>query len=115
MKMLVDKDWCRDGMAADPEVDADAGRCHPEARGRMTPRQIVDEQAQDDGLWFRATTAPEAYLQSELRRLHASIERYDLHELADEMLSANLGSAQSMRMNIPAWAQRMRDIAGGRS
>ncbi len=35
---------------------------------------IVDEQAEDEGLWFHAITAPEAYLQQELRRLHAAIE-----------------------------------------
>lgn len=35
---------------------------------------LVDEQAEDDGLWFDATTAPEAYLQQELRRLHAAVE-----------------------------------------
>jgi hypothetical protein len=35
---------------------------------------LVDEQAEDDGLWFMAQTAPEAYLQQELRRLHAAIE-----------------------------------------
>jgi len=35
---------------------------------------IVDEQAEDEGLWFVAETAPEAYLQQELRRLHAAID-----------------------------------------
>ena len=35
---------------------------------------IVDEQAEDEALWFHAVTAPEAYLQQELRRLHAAIE-----------------------------------------
>jgi Lar family restriction alleviation protein len=35
---------------------------------------IVAEQAEDDGLWFVAQTAPEAYLQQELRRLHAAVE-----------------------------------------
>ena len=37
-------------------------------------RAIVDAQAEDDGLWFVAQTAPEAYLQQELRKLHAAIE-----------------------------------------
>lgn len=37
-------------------------------------KKIVDEQADDDGLWFKAQTAPEAYLQQELRRLHRAIE-----------------------------------------
>ena len=39
------------------------------------PLEIVQEQAEDDGLWFNAETAPEAYLQQELRRLHAAVER----------------------------------------
>lgn len=37
-------------------------------------RRIVDEQAEDEGLWFQAQTAPEAYLQRALRRLHAAVE-----------------------------------------
>jgi len=37
-------------------------------------RKIVDLQAADDGLWFEARTASEAYLQQELRKLHAAIE-----------------------------------------
>lgn len=36
--------------------------------------QLISEQAEDDGLWFVAQTAPEAYLQQELRRLHTAIE-----------------------------------------
>jgi hypothetical protein len=35
---------------------------------------VVHEQAADDGLWFIAATAPEAYLQAALRRLHAAVE-----------------------------------------
>ena len=35
---------------------------------------LVDKQAEDEGLWFEAETAPEAYLQAELRRLHSLIE-----------------------------------------
>ena len=38
------------------------------------PLDIVKAQAEDEGLWFIAKTAPEAYLQGELRRLHAAIE-----------------------------------------
>ena len=37
-------------------------------------REIVNLQAEDEGLWFIARTAPEAYLQQELRRLHSAIE-----------------------------------------
>jgi len=38
-------------------------------------RNMVDRQAEDEGLWFVAQTAPEGYLQQELRKLHAEIER----------------------------------------
>ena len=37
-------------------------------------KKLVDKQALDEGLWFDAQTAPEAYLQSELRKLHTVIE-----------------------------------------
>jgi hypothetical protein len=36
---------------------------------------LVNEQAEDELLWFIAETMPEAYLQQELRRLHAAIEK----------------------------------------
>jgi hypothetical protein len=38
------------------------------------PMDVVNEQAEDEGLWFVAQTMPEAYLQQELRRLHAAVE-----------------------------------------
>jgi hypothetical protein len=48
----------------------------------MTPleeiRKLVDRQAEDEGLWFQAVTSPEAYLQQELRLLHALIEHFTL-------------------------------------
>jgi|GEM_PF-2042633 len=37
-------------------------------------KALVNEQAEDEGLWFRAETAPEAYLQNHLRVLHGVIE-----------------------------------------
>ncbi len=37
-------------------------------------KKLVSAQAEDAGLWFDAETAPEAYLQQELRKLHAAIE-----------------------------------------
>lgn len=40
-------------------------------------RQLVNEQAEDEGLWFIARTAPEAYLQQELRKLHQAIEQVE--------------------------------------
>lgn len=36
--------------------------------------ELVLRQAADEGLWFQAETASEAYLQQELRKLHAAIE-----------------------------------------
>jgi len=44
---------------------------------------IVLAQAKDEGLWFKAQTAPEAYLQQELRRLHAAVEADDDKALLD--------------------------------
>lgn len=43
-------------------------------RRLVRARALVSAQATDDGLWFEAKTAPEAYLQQELRRLHELIE-----------------------------------------
>lgn len=40
-------------------------------------RELVNRQAEDDGLWFVARTAPEAYLQKALRELHAAVESED--------------------------------------
>lgn len=37
-------------------------------------RKIVEEQAEDEGLWFIAKYASEAYLQTALRKIHAAIE-----------------------------------------
>jgi hypothetical protein len=37
-------------------------------------KALVDEQAEDDGLWFIAETCAEAYVQQALRRLHEAIE-----------------------------------------
>lgn len=42
---------------------------------------IVNQQAEDEGLWFVAQYASEGYLQKELRLLHAAIE-----ELAKPLL-----------------------------
>lgn len=42
--------------------------------------KVVSEQAEDDGLWFEAQYALEAYLQNALRRLHAIIEAQPFQE-----------------------------------
>ena len=49
-------------------------------------RAVVNEQAEDDGLWFIAETCAEAYLQHELRRLHAVIEGKTPEQCAIEAL-----------------------------
>jgi len=36
--------------------------------------ELVYTQAEDEGLWAIGETAMEAYLQSELRKLHAAVE-----------------------------------------
>lgn len=41
----------------------------------MTAYDVVQQQAEDPGLWFVAQYASEAYLQAELRRLHSWVER----------------------------------------
>ena len=51
-------------------------------------KSLVDEQANDEGLWFAAETAAEAYLQSALRRLHEAIEGKTADEIAKNIVSA---------------------------
>ncbi len=36
-------------------------------------KKLAEAQATDAGLWFMAKTAPEAYLQEALRRLHQAV------------------------------------------
>ena len=50
-------------------------------------KAIVDEQAEDEGLWFRARRAPEAYLQQALRRLHETIEEKTSEQYVAELLA----------------------------
>lgn len=38
--------------------------------------KIVDEQSDDEGLWFVAHFASEAYLQQALRKSHHEIEKF---------------------------------------
>lgn len=44
------------------------------ARKCQEVARIVAAQAEDEGLWFEPGAASEAYLQQELRRLHAAVE-----------------------------------------
>jgi hypothetical protein len=43
-------------------------------REMSTAKELVDEQAEDEGLWFNAQSAAEAYLQQALRQLHEAVE-----------------------------------------
>lgn len=56
------------------EMLAQEGEAEARAAALAESRRLVDEQAEDEGLWFIAETAAEAYLQQELRRLHAAVE-----------------------------------------
>ena len=60
-----------------------------------TVRALVDQQAEDDGLWFNAKTAPEAHLQQALRALHAAIEA-----------SPSPSSVERLRPLIEQWRER---------
>ena len=55
---------------------------HKHAISKIT--RCVALQAEDEGLWHIDSTAPEAYLQEQLRHLHSLIEtflgRYNLEE-----------------------------------
>lgn len=56
-------------------------------------RSLVAAMAEDDGLWFVAQTASEAYLQQELRKLCAAIEGI----LPDDCARAALAKVQEER------------------
>lgn len=72
-------------------------------------RQLVAKQAEDDGLWFQAKTAPEAYLQQELRRLHSAIEGELLGAPGSSALAAaHQRGAEAMR---EALDRRMREVS----
>ena len=42
--------------------------------------KLVEEQSEDEALWFNAVTIPEAYLQQALRELHAVIEGQEMDD-----------------------------------
>ena len=64
--------WTGDEGTSSYEPIAD-----PRLAALLVIRALVKAQAEDEGLWFIAETAPEAYLQSALRRLHAACEDID--------------------------------------
>jgi hypothetical protein len=51
-------------------------------------KAVVDEQANDDSLWFVPETITEDILQRALRRLHAAIEGKSSEQCAIEVLDA---------------------------
>ena len=61
-------------------------------------KKRVNEQAEDEGLWFVAGTCPEDYLQQELRKLHEDIERDVAGEYPD-------GECPDCGYSIPAGAE----------
>lgn len=67
--------------------------------------QLVQKQAEDKGLWFVAQTAPEAYLQQELRKLHAAVEYYSPSAPAPtwtcKARAANMGANDPQECNWP--------------
>ena len=52
------------------------------------PKAVVDEQAEDEGLWFVPETITEDHPQRALRRLHAAVEGVSPEECIRRMLSA---------------------------
>lgn len=60
-------------------------RSPEETAERLTAYQLAQQQAKEAGLWFVAGYCSEAYLQQELRKLHAAVER-DHARLADPAL-----------------------------
>lgn len=49
-------------------------------------KALVDQQAEDDGLWFHAETAAEAFVQRELRKLHAAVDGVSPQEIARDII-----------------------------
>lgn len=77
------QDWIHAGFARQLERELAEAEAELERRQAKYPRAapkdgdahaLVQQQALDEGLWFAATTAPEAYLQAALRKLHAAVE-----------------------------------------
>lgn len=73
-------DYTKAQMEYISSVDGKAHQSAVEIIGRLEAQlkktqAIVNGQAEDGGLWFIAHTASEAYLQQQLRKLHAAIEK----------------------------------------
>lgn len=71
-------DACQEELEATGKLCDSAQEMTKRAMDRLGAiRAVVDAQAEDEGLWFQAKTAPEAYLQQELRKLHEAVERQE--------------------------------------
>ena len=73
--VMRDPEWAASEITIlQRELAAAAERIADLERERRALQILIAEQAKDEGLWFVAQTAPEAYLQVELRLLHAAID-----------------------------------------
>lgn len=70
------------GNRAWPRVACDLMEDALEA-GQADVKKLVERQANDEGCWFEAQTCAEAYLQQQLRELHAAIEGTDIFGRSD--------------------------------
>ncbi len=61
-------------------------------------KAVVDEQANDAGLWFIAETCTEAYLQQALRQLHVVIEGKSPEQCALAAIARAKGGEMSQSM-----------------
>lgn len=71
--------------------DEDCSECRQAFRTAKrtpeTPRQVVDEQANDENLWFEPVHITEDILQKALRRLHEAVEGKTARECAIDALT----------------------------
>jgi hypothetical protein len=65
--------WALEKMHED-KIQAAIQQLNNLREGLREIRALVDEQAEDERIWFLVETAPEGYLQQQLRKLHALIE-----------------------------------------
>jgi hypothetical protein len=67
-------DFARDALANVEPGRGRRGADQVPAKTSEDPRAVVDEQAEDEGLWIVSNNIVENYLQAALRRLHAAVE-----------------------------------------
>ena len=69
-----------------PDIKGAAARVRADRQLRAL-RSLVEKQANDTALWFKAVTAPEECLQKALRELHAAIEGKTQLECVKDLLT----------------------------